>query len=189
MALSTDQLKKYWGSANALRENLDAAEYKHIVLGLVFLKYVSDAFSQRQEELAVAFSDPTSDRYKPDNQRLQAALKDRNYYHEASGLLGQVYEYFLGKFAAAEGKLGGQLYTTPSIVNTLVEILQPTKGIQLRDQIHRAPGGRYFGREINPRPRPLRLTRRPCPPPMPRDAAMRTAVLPVRAKGDVMPSG
>ena len=206
MALSTDQLKKYWGSANALRENLDAAEYKHIVLGLVFLKYVSDAFSQRREELAVAFSDPTSDRYKPDEKRLRAALEDRNYYrevnvfwvpetsrweviqehakqadiatqvdnalyeiekenpklegiverryadaklpaaklgavidligsisfghgrNEASDVLGQVYEYFLGQFAAAEGKLGGQFYTTPSIVRTLVEILQPTSG-------------------------------------------------------------
>lgn len=206
MALSTDQLKKYWGSANALRENLDAAEYKHIVLGLVFLKYVSDAFSQRREELAVAFSDPTSDRYKPDEKRLRAALEDRNYYrevnvfwvpetsrweviqehakqadiatqvdnalyeiekenpklegiverryadaklpaaklgavidligsisfghgrNEASDVLGQVYEYFLGQFAAAEGKLGGQFYTTPSIVKTLVEILQPTSG-------------------------------------------------------------
>lgn len=206
MALSTDQLKKYWDSANVLRKNLDAAEYKHIVLGLVFLKYVSDSFSERREELAASFSDPKSDRYKPDAKRLQAALDDRNYYkevnvfwvpessrweviqehakqadiasmvdnalyeiekenpklegiverryadaklpaadlgavidligsisfgngrHEASDVLGQVYEYFLGMFASAEGKLGGQFYTTPSIVKTLVEVLQPTSG-------------------------------------------------------------
>jgi type I restriction enzyme M protein len=206
VALTTDQLKKYWDTANVLRKNLDAAEYKHIVLGLVFLKYVSDSFSERREELAASFSDPKSDRYKPDAKRLQAALDDRNYYkevnvfwvpessrweviqehakqadiasmvdnalyeiekenpklegiverryadaklpaadlgavidligsisfgngrHEASDVLGQVYEYFLGMFASAEGKLGGQFYTTPSIVKTLVEVLQPTSG-------------------------------------------------------------
>jgi len=206
MALSTEQLAKYWTTADVLRKSLDAAEYKHIVLGLVFLKYVSDAFQERREELQAAFSDPDGDRYKPDAKRLQAALDDRNYYKEvnvfwvpetsrwemiqenakqadiatrvdtalyeiekenpklegiverryadarlpaadlgavidligsisfgngreqASDVLGQVYEYFLGKFAAAEGKLGGQFYTTPSIVRTLVEILQPTSG-------------------------------------------------------------
>ena len=206
MALTTDQLKKYWDTANILRKNLDAAEYKHIVLGLVFLKYVSDSFAERRDELNAAFSDPKSDRYKPDAKRLKAALDDRNYYkevnvfwvpessrweviqqnakqadiasqidnalyeiekenpklegiverryadaklpasdlgavvdligsisfgngrREASDVLGQVYEYFLGNFANAEGKLGGQFYTTPSIVKTLVEILQPTSG-------------------------------------------------------------
>ncbi len=206
MSLSTADLKKYWDSANLLRKNLDAAEYKHIVLGLVFLKYVSDSFAERRDELSAAFSDPKSDRYKPDAKRLQAALDDRNYYkevnvfwvpeasrweliqnnskqpdiatqidnalyeiekenpklegiverryadaklpaadlgavvdlvgsinfgngrHQASDVLGQVYEYFLGMFASAEGKLGGQFYTTPSIVKTLVEVLQPTSG-------------------------------------------------------------
>jgi type I restriction enzyme M protein len=206
LSLSNADLKKYWDSANLLRKNLDAAEYKHIVLGLVFLKYVSDSFAERREELSAAFSDPKSDRYKPDAKRLEAALDDRNYYkevnvfwvpesarweliqnnskqpdiasqidnalyeiekenpklegiverryadaklpaadlgavvdlvgsisfgngrHQASDVLGQVYEYFLGMFASAEGKLGGQFYTTPSIVKTLVEILQPTSG-------------------------------------------------------------
>ena len=204
--LTTEVLANYWKSANILRKNLDAAEYKHIVLGLVFLKFVTDAFQERRQELQAAFSDPDGDRYKPDAKRLQAALDDRNYYKEvnvfwvaeasrwemiqenakqadiatrvdnalyeiekenpklegiverryadarlpaadlgavidligsisfgngreqASDVLGQVYEYFLGQFAAAEGKLGGQFYTTPSIVKTLVEILQPTSG-------------------------------------------------------------
>jgi type I restriction enzyme M protein len=206
LSLSPQELRKYWDSANLLRKNLDAAEYKHIVLGLVFLKYVSDSFSERREELIEAFSDINSDRFKPDAKRLQAALNDRNYYtevnvfwvpessrwesiqenakqaaiasmvddalyeiekenpklegiverryadaklpaadlgavidligsisfgkgrREASDVLGQVYEYFLGMFASAEGKLGGQFYTTPSIVKTLVEVLQPTSG-------------------------------------------------------------
>lgn len=206
LSLSTAELSKYWDTANILRKNLDAAEYKHIVLGLVFLKYVSDAFEDRREELTKAFSDPKSDRYKPDAKRLKAALDERDYYKEvnvfwvpetsrwsvieenakqpnlatlidnalyeiekenpklegiverryadarlpvsdlgavvdlissisfgndrraASDVLGQVYEYFLGKFASAEGKLGGQFYTTPSIVKTLVEVLQPTSG-------------------------------------------------------------
>jgi type I restriction enzyme M protein len=206
LSLSTAELSKYWDTANILRKNLDAAEYKHIVLGLVFLKYVSDAFEDRREELTKAFSDPKSDRHKPDAKRLKAALDERDYYKEvnvfwvpetsrwsvieenakqpnlatlidnalyeiekenpklegiverryadarlpvadlgavvdlissisfgndrraASDVLGQVYEYFLGKFASAEGKLGGQFYTTPSIVKTLVEVLQPTSG-------------------------------------------------------------
>lgn len=206
MALSTEQLAKYWSAADVLRKSLDAAEYKHIVLGLVFLKYVSDAFQERREELQAAFSDPDSERYKPDAKRLQAALDDRNYYKEvnvfwvpessrweviqenakqadiatrvdtalyeiekenpklegiverryadarlpaadlgavidligsisfgngreqASDVLGQVYEYFLGQFAMAEGKNAGQFYTTPSVVKVLVEILQPTSG-------------------------------------------------------------
>jgi type I restriction enzyme M protein len=206
LSLSTAELSKYWDTANILRKNLDAAEYKHIVLGLVFLKYVSDAFEDRREELTKAFSDPKSDRYKPDAKRLKAALDERDYYKEvnvfwvpensrwsvieenakqpnlatiidnalyeiekenkklegiverryadarlpvadlgavvdlissirfgndrraASDVLGQVYEYFLGKFASAEGKNGGQFYTTPSIVKTLVEVLQPTSG-------------------------------------------------------------
>jgi type I restriction enzyme M protein len=204
--LTNAELKRYWQAAVVLRKNLDAAEYKHIVLGLVFLKYVSDAFNERREELEVAFTDPKSERYKPDAKRLKDALNDRNYYKEvnvfwvpeqarwnvilenakqpdiatridnalyevekenpklegiverryadaklpaadlgavvdlvssisfgngrrqASDVLGQVYEYFLGQFASAEGKLGGQFYTTPSIVKTLVEVLQPTSG-------------------------------------------------------------
>lgn len=206
MALTTEQLSKYWDAANILRKNLDAAEYKHIVLGLVFLKYVSDSFEERRDELKASFTDPSSDRYKPDAMRLQAALDDRNYYkevnvfwvpedarweaiqqnskqadianridnalyeiekenpklegivarryadarlpvsdlgavvdligtvsfgnnrRETSDVLGQVYEYFLGQFASAEGKNGGQFYTTPSIVKTIVEVLQPTHG-------------------------------------------------------------
>jgi type I restriction enzyme M protein len=206
MALTQDQLKKFWDMANQLRKNLDAAEYKHIVLGLVFLKHVSDAFEARRADLEVDFSDPDSDAYKPNPQSLANALETRDYYTqknvfwvpevsrwsaiasnskqpdlavrtdnalyeierenpklegiversyanaklpvadlgavvdlisstsfssdkgEATDILGQVYEYFLGQFANAEGKLGGQFYTTPSIVKTIVEILQPTSG-------------------------------------------------------------
>jgi type I restriction enzyme M protein len=206
MALTQDQLKKFWDMANQLRKNLDAAEYKHIVLGLVFLKHVSDAFEARRGELEVDFSNPDSDAYKPNPQSLANALETRDYYTqknvfwvpeasrwsgiannskqpdlavridnalyeierenpklegiversyanaklpvadlgavvdlissisfssdkgEATDILGQVYEYFLGQFASAEGKLGGQFYTTPSIVKTIVEILQPTSG-------------------------------------------------------------
>lgn len=206
MSLSNDELSKYWDTANTLRENLDAAEYKHIVLGLVFLKYISDAFSERRAELEVEFSNPKSENFKKEEKARKIALDERDYYtmanvfwvpekarweilqqnskqtniakqiddalfsiekenpklegiversyaasklpvdklgevvdligqlsfdggrREASDILGQVYEYFLGKFANAEGKLGGQFYTTPSIVKTIVEVLQPTKG-------------------------------------------------------------
>ena len=206
MSLSNEELKKFWDIANGLRKNLDAAEYKHIVLGLVFLKYISDSFEGRRAELEVEFANPKSDSYKSDAKRRAGALEERDYYKEvnvfwvptnarwaqiqanskqpkiaemideallvierenpklegilerkysdakltpaelgavvdligtmsfgkgraqASDTLGQVYEYFLGMFASAEGKLGGQFYTTPSIVKTLVEVLQPTKG-------------------------------------------------------------
>lgn len=206
MALTQEQLNKFWDMANQLRKNLDAAEYKHIVLGLVFLKHVSDSFETRRSELQKEFSDPTSDSFKPNPQTLANALEARDYYTQknvfwvpessrwqliadnskqadlavridnalyeiekenpklegiversyanaklpvadlgavvdlistisfshgkdgAADVLGQVYEYFLGQFANAEGKLGGQFYTTPSIVKTLVEILQPTHG-------------------------------------------------------------
>ncbi len=206
MSLSNDELKKFWDIANGLRKNLDAADYKHIVLGLVFLKYISDSFEGRRAELEVEFANPKSDSYKSDAKRRAGALEERDYYKsvnvfwvpinarwaqiqasskqpkiaemideallvierenpklegilerkysdakltpaelgavvdligtmsfgkgraQASDTLGQVYEYFLGMFASAEGKLGGQFYTTPSIVKTLVEVLQPTKG-------------------------------------------------------------
>lgn len=206
MSLSNEELKKFWDIANGLRKNLDAAEYKHIVLGLVFLKYISDSFEGRRIELEQEFSDKNGQRYKASPDRRAAALEERDYYKEvnvfwvpvearwdkiqanskqpkiaemideallvierenpklegilerkysdakltpaelgavvdligtmsfgkgraqASDTLGQVYEYFLGMFASAEGKLGGQFYTTPSIVKTLVEVLQPTRG-------------------------------------------------------------
>jgi type I restriction enzyme M protein len=206
LSLSNEELKKFWDIANGLRKNLDAAEYKHIVLGLVFLKYISDSFEGRRIELEQEFSDKNGQRYKAAPDRRAVALEERDYYKEvnvfwvpvearwdkiqanskqpkiaemideallvierenpklegilerkysdakltpaelgavvdligtmsfgkgraqASDTLGQVYEYFLGMFASAEGKLGGQFYTTPSIVKTLVEVLQPTKG-------------------------------------------------------------
>jgi len=206
LALTSEELNKFWDMAETLRKNLDAAEYKHIVLGLVFLKHVSDAFDARREQLDANFNDLNSDAYKPNAKARQNALETRDYYTEvnvfwvpepsrwnaiaenskqadlanridnalyeierenpklegiverlyanaklpvsdlgavvdlistisfshgkgeATDVLGQVYEYFLGKFANAEGKLGGQFYTTPSIVKTIVEVLQPTSG-------------------------------------------------------------
>ena len=250
MSLSNDELKKFWDIANGLRKNLDAAEYKHIVLGLVFLKYISDSFEGRRGELEQEFANSKSDRYKADAKRRDAALEERDYYKEvnvfwvpqearwekiqasskqpkiaemideallvierenpklegilerkysdaklspaelgavvdligtmsfgkgraqASDTLGQVYEYFLGMFASAEGKLGGQFYTTPSIVKTLVEVLQPTKGrvydpccgsggmFVQSERFVEAHGGKLgeiaiFGQESNPTTRRL----------------------------------
>jgi type I restriction enzyme M protein len=206
VALTNDELKKFWDMAELLRKNLDAAEYKHIVLGLVFLKHVSDSFDARRSQLEEEFTNPKSDAYKPNEKARLNALDSRDYYtqvnvfwvpeasrwkviadnskqsdlairidnalyeiervnpklegiversyanaklpvadlgavvdligtisfgkgrDQASDVLGQVYEYFLGQFASMEGRLGGQFYTTPSIVRTIVEVLQPTKG-------------------------------------------------------------
>jgi len=238
-----DLEKKLWTAADKLRSNLDAAVYKHVVLGLIFLKYVSDAFEDRQKELREQFTNPQHDYYMaPDEyggagtqeyeENLAYELEQRDYYTEknvfwvpqearwhtlrdcaqlppgealpwnapgrgapekmrsvgwlidnameaierenarlknvlnkdfartqtdsgklgeliglfsdtdfaakvykgqplslqSKDILGHVYEYFLGQFALAEGKKGGQYYTPKSIVTLIVEMLQPFKG-------------------------------------------------------------
>ncbi len=187
--------KQLWKSADKLRKNIDAAEYKHVVLGLIFLKYISDAFEELHSKLVsgtgeYAGADPEDkDEYKAENvffvpetarwsylqsqaklptigktvddamdtiERDNPSLKDvlpkvyaRGNLDPASlgglidlignialgdakarsaDLLGHVFEYFLGEFALAEGKQGGQFYTPRSIVELLVEILEPYKG-------------------------------------------------------------
>lgn len=182
---------KLWASANKLRGNMDAAEYKHVVLGLIFLKYISDAFIEKFTALqADKLANPEDkDEYLADNifwvppesrwgylqknaklpeigtliddalvaiERDNKALKGvlpKNYARPAldksklgelidlvgtiglgdkrsreQDVLGRVYEYFLGKFAAEEGKLGGQFYTPQCVVKLLVEMLEPYKG-------------------------------------------------------------
>jgi type I restriction enzyme M protein len=66
-----------------LRE-MDAAEYKHIVLGLIFLKYVSDTFSERRSELQRKFTDPDDEYYLPDQTILESELEDRDHYTESN---------------------------------------------------------------------------------------------------------
>lgn len=231
---------KLWKAADQLRANMDAANYKHVVLGLIFLKYVSDAFEERQEELLELFKTQADDNiyYLPredfdSDEGYQQALTDElellDYYREANvfwvpkiarwttlkekavlplgsvlwedetgkevklrsvswlidnaleeieksnaklkgilnrisqyqldddkllglintfsdtsftkpvyggeklqlhskDILGHVYEYFLGQFALAEGKQGGQYYTPKSIVTLIVEMLEPYSG-------------------------------------------------------------
>ena len=229
-----DQLdKKLWTAADKLRSTLDAAQYKHAVLGLLFVKYVSDAFDIRRQELSEQFNDPEHDYFldradynsdvefqaeiadeleirdyyteknvfwvpqlarwqtlrdnatlapgaeieikngkiqtytfrsvgrliddaldaiEKDNPKLKGVLNKQYgrlqidqaklielinllseipFAHEslqAKDILGHVYEYFLGQFALAEGKKGGQFYTPKSIVSLIVEILQPFAG-------------------------------------------------------------
>jgi type I restriction enzyme M protein len=187
--------KTLWAAADKLRSNMDAAEYKHVVLGLIFLKYISDAFDDLFQQFKkgkgkFAGADPEDpDEYLAQNiffvpekarwsflvskakqpgigkliddamdaiEKRNASLKgilpkiyadpDLNKQrlgelidligtigfnqkgHKAKDLLGRVYEYFLGQFADAEGKSGGQFYTPESIVKLLVEILEPYKG-------------------------------------------------------------
>jgi type I restriction enzyme M protein len=184
---------KMWTAADKLRNNMDAAEYKHVVLGLIFLKYISDVFSEVHDELKndpEKLSDPEDkDEYKARNvfwvpskarwetlqknakqptigvtiddamdaiERENASLKGvlpKNYAREgldkqrlgelidlvgtiglgdkesrSKDILGRVYEYFLGQFADAEGKKGGQFYTPRSIVQLLVAMIEPFKG-------------------------------------------------------------
>jgi type I restriction enzyme M protein len=190
--MTQDLEKTLWAAADKLRNNMDAAEYKHIVLGLIFLKYISDRFEglhqrliqdphadaeDKDEYLAenVFFVPQTArwsflqhqraklpsigkdlddamDAIELDNPSLKGVLpkdyarpaldKKRlgelvdligNVGFNAPGqnskdLLGSVYEYFLGMFADAEGKRGGQFYTPESIVKLLVEMLEPYEG-------------------------------------------------------------
>ncbi|WP_289021915.1 class I SAM-dependent DNA methyltransferase [Desulfobacter postgatei] len=225
--------KKLWNAADKLRATLDAAQYKHAVLGLLFVKYVSDAFDMRRQELTEQFNTPGHDYFLDPGDydseaEYQAEMADeleiRDYYTEknvfwvpqlarwqtlrdnatlapgtgieikngkthtytlrsvgrliddaleaiekdnpklkgvlnksygrlqidqsklielinllseipfthdtlhAKDILGHVYEYFLGQFALAEGKKGGQFYTPKSIVSLIVEMLQPFRG-------------------------------------------------------------
>ena len=180
-----------WKAADKLRKNIDAAEYKHVVLGLVFLKYISDAFHELFEKLQeTPYADPEdAEEYKAENvffvpqearwaalqaqarnpeigrlldqamdsiERQSPSLKGvlpKVYAKEnldvasvgglidlignialgdaksrSADVLGQVFEYFLGEFALAEGKGAGQFYTTPCVVQLLVEMLEPFKG-------------------------------------------------------------
>lgn len=180
-----------WDSANKLRGTVESSEYKHVVLGLIFLKFASDKFEERRAELIaegkekylemrefynmknVFFLAPESrwshvmENSKQDqialivdtalhtieknNPSLKGALPD-NYFSrlnmdpsklaalldtinnidtvgdEEEDVVGRIYEYFLGRFAAAEGKGGGEFYTPKSIVNLIAEMLEPYKG-------------------------------------------------------------
>lgn len=190
--------KKLFEAADKLRNNIDAAEYKHVVLGLIFLKYISDKFDDLRVKLLSGETvagevtvDELEDRdlyimnsafYVPEKARwshlknnakspdigilidtamdiIEADNKDqlqgvlpKVYAKEnldkaslgglidiistitlvgqtqSADILGHVFEYFLGQFALAEGKLGGQFYTPKSVVTLLVEMLEPYKG-------------------------------------------------------------
>jgi len=180
-----------WQAADKLRGNMDAADYKHVVLGLIFLKYISDAFEERHAALSAEPHADAEDRdeYAAENvfwvpkaarwTKLQAAAKQagigkllddamlaiekenpslkgvlpKDYARESldkrrlgelidligtiglgdkesrsRDVLGRVYEYFLGQFAAGEGKKGGEFYTAQSVVKLLVEMIEPYKG-------------------------------------------------------------
>ena len=180
-----------WDTADKLRGTVESSEYKHVVLSLVFLKFVSDKFEQRKQELIDAgqadyvdmvefytmknvFYLPEESRWsyiqkqakqedisikidtalhsvEKNNKSLKGALPD-NYFSrmgiEVSKLsalidsinnidtvadneedvVGRVYEYFLGKFAATEGKGGGEFYTPKCVVNLIAEMIEPFKG-------------------------------------------------------------
>lgn len=196
-----------WNTADQLRGHMDAAEYKHVVLGLVFLKYISDSFEKLHTQLLKEADEETAedrDEYVAEGvfwvpkearwaelrdnakqsdigKRIDDAmnalerenpkqlkgmlptgyarpslphrvisglideiskygvggtmgeeegrlLSDQPAQKAETDLLGKVYQYMLGRFAAAEGKLGGEFYTPDSVVQTLVEMLAPYKG-------------------------------------------------------------
>ena len=82
--MNLDLHKTLWAAADKLRSNMDAAEYKHIVLGLIFLKYISDAFVERCDALKAGLADPKSDLYIDDKAQAAAALEDRDFYTMAN---------------------------------------------------------------------------------------------------------
>lgn len=205
--------KELWKAADKLRGSIDASEYKHIVLGLLFLKYVSDSFYMRRDQLSDMVRDKRNlEYYIPNEQNREFILRDRDQYKGAGvfyipkkarweilrnhamrynigkyideameaienenlkelkgvlpkiytkthldsqilgelvnifsklkfnhdidkekDILGRVYEYFLGQFADAEGKRGGEFYTPRSLVRLLVEILSPYENARVFD--------------------------------------------------------
>jgi type I restriction enzyme M protein len=74
-----DIRKTLWATADKLRANMDAAEYKHLVLGLIFVKYISDTFAARRAELARRFADPADDYHLDAAELIAAELEDRDY--------------------------------------------------------------------------------------------------------------
>src|SRR4030042_6910094 len=72
--------EKMWQAADKLRSHIDAAEYKHVVLGLVFLKYISDAFQERHQELELLTADPASDYFVREPKARYEVLEDRDEY-------------------------------------------------------------------------------------------------------------
>ena len=180
-----------WDSANKLRGSVESSEYKHVVLGLIFLKFASDKFEERKKELIAEGKEKYADMVEfytmknvfylapesrwsylienakqvdlalkidtalytveKNNPALKGALPD-NYYSrlnldisklaslldtinnidtlkdKGQDIVGRVYEYFLSKFALAEGKGKGEFYTPKSIVNLIAEMLEPYKG-------------------------------------------------------------
>jgi type I restriction enzyme M protein len=184
--------QKLWQAADKLRGHMDAAEYKHVVLGLIFLKYISDAFEEKhasllQEkgadpedrdeyvaenifwvpkkarwsfiqgkaklpEIGRVIDDAMTEIEKANPQQLKGVLlkeyakpaldKQRlgelidligtiglgDKENRSKDILGRVYEYFLGQFASAEGKKGGEFYTPRCVVRLLVEMIEPYKG-------------------------------------------------------------
>ena len=180
-----------WDSANKLRGSVEPSEYKHVVLSLIFLKFISDTFQERREELIAegkenyvdmvdfytmknVFYLPEESRWSyikqhakqtdialkidtalhtiektnkalkgalPDNyfsrigldsSKLSALIDTINNIHtlkdKSQDIVGRVYEYFLSKFALAEGKGKGEFYTPKSIVNLIAEMIEPYKG-------------------------------------------------------------
>ena len=76
-----DDIKKaLWSTADKLRANMDAAEYKHLVLGLIFVKYISDTFAARRSELERRFNDPSDEYYLDEPELIPDELEDRDYY-------------------------------------------------------------------------------------------------------------
>lgn len=82
--MNQDLKKTLWAAADNLRSSMDAAEYKHIVLGLIFVKYISDAFDERRAQLLVAFADEANDLHLPDLADHADALEERDYYTMAN---------------------------------------------------------------------------------------------------------
>lgn len=184
--------EQLWDAANKLRGTVESSEYKHVVLGLIFLKFASDKFEERRQELIEEgkekylemkefynmkniFFLPEESRWghiiknskqdnialiidtalhttEKNNPSLKGALPD-NYFSRLNmdvsklaalldtinnidtlkdkeqDIVGRVYEYFLSKFALAEGKGKGEFYTPKSIVNLIAEMIEPYKGI------------------------------------------------------------
>ena len=110
---------KLWLTADKLRNNMDAVEYKHVVLGLIFLKYISDASEERHQKLLAEVGEG-ADPEDPDEYRA-----DNVFWVPTEG---RAYEDIFTQFASAEGKNGGQFYTPRCVVRVLVEMLAPYKG-------------------------------------------------------------
>lgn len=129
----SDLEKKLWTSANKLLPSLDAAVYKHVVLGMIFLKYVSDSFETRKQQLIADFTDPENDYYMsddPNDEMILEELENRDFYTEQNVFwvpAAARWDYIRDNIRLSTGSampLGGEFKGAGKLIDDTMELIE-----------------------------------------------------------------